>query len=219
MFPTLEIAEPPNPELLIPQLKNPIDIAVFTSANAVDKAIPYIQDIQKLKTWKIAAIGAATARALTSCQLPVDACPSEFNSEGLLALPLFEPNAIKNKTIMIFKGAGGRELLKNTLEQRGAHVIEAIVYQRRIPALELPDWQADAIQIIISTSHESLQNLVTLTGTLLKQVPLIVISKRMAAFAEQPEFKQRFKQPSIVAENASDSALLTAFIDWRNRHD
>ena len=222
LFPTLTITDPPNmPDITgLPQA----DIAIFTSVNAVEKAVPYIQ-----KTWqkwpsqlKIVAIGAATAEALSRYQLVVDTCPLQFNSEGLLALS--ELNQVQGKTVIIFKGLGGRELLSTTLKERGATVVEAIVYQRGLPIVDimdyLPNWQADGIDVIISTSQESLQNLVTLVGVQAKDwllnLPLIVISERMAIFAK---YTLGFKQPPMVADNASDAALLAAFIHWRDKHD
>jgi uroporphyrinogen-III synthase len=223
LFPTLTITDPPDITALQQIIKNrdKIHIAIFTSVNAVDKAIPKIE--LAWPKWpthlKIVAIGTATARALEKYQLHVDHCPSQFNSEGILELQCL--NQVNNKNIAIFQGLGGRDLLATTLRQRGANVTEAIAYQRKMPVVDimdyLPDWQADGIDVIISTSQESLQNLVTMVGPQEKDwlynLPLIVISERMATFAQQIGFKQ----PPIVADNASDAALLAAFIYWRNK--
>jgi uroporphyrinogen-III synthase len=233
LFPTLTITDPPDITALqqiiitLPQA----DIAIFTSVNAVEKAIPHIQlTWQKWPTHlRIVAIGAATTQALSKHGLSIQDCPSQFNSEGLLGLPCL--HEVQNKTVVIFKGLGGRDLLTTTLQQRGATIIEAIVYQRGLPIVDimdyLPSWQADGIDVIISTSQESLQNLVTLIASQidsqagsqahnwLLNLPLIVISERMAIFAQDIGFKQ----PPMVANNASDAALLAAFIHWRNKHD
>jgi uroporphyrinogen-III synthase len=207
LFPTIEIIDPPDFTSLNTAIQNlnQASIAIFTSTNAVHKTLPLIQ------TWppqvKIMAIGEATAQVLQSFRLTVEAMPETHNSEGLLALP--DLQQVSQQTVLIFKGLGGREVLKETLEKRGANVIDVITYQRRMPDIN-KDWKFGAIDIIISTSCESLQNLVHMAKGIEKS-PLIVISERMATFAQQ----LGFKQPIIVAKQASDAALVTAFIQWR----
>lgn len=205
LLPTIEITDPPDFSSLNTAIQNlsQASIAIFTSANAIHPSLP--------KTWpsqlKIIAIGSATAQALQSFGLKVDVIPKTHNSEGLLALP--DLQEITQQTVLIFKGLGGREILKKELEKRKANVIEAITYQRRMPNIN-KDWKFDSIDIIISTSCESLQNLVHM-ATGIEKLPLIVISERMAKFAQQ----LGFKTPIIVAKQANDAALAAAFIQWR----
>ncbi len=76
-------------------------------------------------------------------------------------------------------------------------------------AQTLMDWQNDGVNLIISTSQESLENLWRLFGNMggewLLHTPLLVISPAMATRAEQFGFRS-----IIVASGASDEAICTA---------
>ena len=137
--------------------------------------------------------------------------PQSHHSEGILALPVLQN--IDGVKIAIFCGENTRPLLKNALIERKAIVDEVICYRRRCPdvnvAQTLMDWQNDGVNLIISTSQESLENLWRLFGNMggewLLHTPLLVISPAMATRAEQFGFRS-----IIVASGASDEAICTA---------
>ena len=84
----------------------------------------------------VAAIGDATAEALRNSGFPaVISPPVRHDSEGLLEMP--ELQSVRDKSIVVFRGEGGREKLKEALEERGARVTYAECYRRVRP-------QADA---------------------------------------------------------------------------
>ena len=91
--PTLVIREPRNwaPALALFDRLAEYDLAIFTSANAVDRAMPPIRERGGFPPrLEIAAIGQATARALA--HHGIDRClqpKAGFTSEALLALPRF----------------------------------------------------------------------------------------------------------------------------------
>lgn len=222
LFPTLKIIDPPNQQLLINainQLSN-FNIIIFISPTAVQKTMPLLQSINPhpLEHLHIMTVGSGTAKALKQFKINNIHHPQHhFGSEALLALPLLQN--IKNKCIALFKGEGGRELITETLMNRGAIVTEVVTYQRIIPdgtpTQQLTEWQKSGIDIIICTSENSLNNLITLIGPeakawLMRQL-LLVSSPRLIQIA----LSLGFIQPPLLANNASDEAILSALTHWR----
>ena len=127
---------------------------------------------------------------------------------------------VSNKKIIIFKGEGGRELLADTLVNRGAQVVFANVYRRAMPEFDvkaaLQPWLRATRRALIVTSQEGLDNLLTLIGAEdkhhLQQVPLVVISDRMVDKARS----HGMYGPLLVARQASDEAILQALIELSN---
>nr|VFK37631.1 MAG: uroporphyrinogen-III synthase [Candidatus Kentron sp. TC] len=218
-LPVIAIADVDNRtlvEALMDRLGS-FDLAIFVSVNAVRKGIHYVGGAANWpKKVRIAAIGKATTRALEERGLSCAFEPMPpYNSESLLALPELRADAITGSRVIVFRGVGGRALLGEVLTTRRARVEYAEVY-RRI----LPQWVGktpipwEKIEIIVVTSGEGLENLFAIAGDQererLGRMPLVVISKRMARFAGQ--LGVRF--PPIVADNASDAAILSALRDW-----
>jgi len=204
-FPTMIIQPASDQTRLKNLMRKHYDIAIFVSANAVSHAMP----LWPVHALKIIAIGHGTAKALQKNNAHVDAIPQNYNSEGLLALPMLDQ--IKGKAIVIFCGENSRPLLRETLEKRGAHVESAICYRRKCPAINaLPTLPPESIDLIISTSQENLRNLTTLlpmsNNPWLYNKQLLVISPTMADLAHQLGFTKK----SVVAKNASDQAVADA---------
>lgn len=175
--------------------------SVYASVNAMQKTWPILP-----AGIKVAAIGEGTAKALKAAGLNA-LYPSQWNSEGLLALPEF--CNIKNSKIAIIKGEGGRAILETTLKHRGANVSTMIAYRRVMPNLDMDSYiqllQSKKISIIVCTSFESIQNLKKLLCTewsFLKEIPLIVVSERIKKLAHNLGF-----QTIWVASNASHEAI------------
>ncbi len=159
------------------------------------------------------AIGPGTARALSNHQINVDLMPLQHNSEGLLSLP--ELQLVAGKRIAIFCGDNARPLLKHTLQARGATITEASCYRREKPQMESEDvWNiisAQAINSVVTTSCESLQNLFALIGpkalSWISTRPLLVISERIKTLA----IKMGVSKP-LLAANATDQAIIEALL-------
>jgi len=163
VFPVIRIA-PRSPQAIEAELAgraNP-DIVVFISRNAVEHGLAWAGDAA------IAAVGPATAAAIEAAARVVDIRPaSGFDSESLLEEPVLK--AVKDKTIRIIRGNGGRELLATTLRERGAHVDYLEVYARQLPDYPEPEieavgrrLEAGEIAAIVIMSVESLHNLLAL---------------------------------------------------------
>jgi uroporphyrinogen-III synthase len=218
ILPMLEILPVSDDRNLRAALENmsAYQIAIFVSANAVHYALPYCHSPF---TVPAIAIGPGTARALQEYPvLDIRVSPSH-HSEGILALPILQN--INGAKLAIFCGENSRPLLKNVLVARGAIVDEIVCYRRRCPdvnvAQTLMDWQNGGVNLIISTSQESLENLWRLFGNMggewLLHTPLLVISSAMATRAEQYGFRS-----IIVAGGASDEAICaTLKSDYRKK--
>ncbi len=191
-------------------------IVIFISPNAVHFGLAAFRLHGGLPAdTLLAAVGRGTARELERAtgRAPDIVPAHHFDSEGLLSLPPLQD--VAGKRILIVRGNGGRELLADTLRERGAGVDYAEVYRREPSTAEVaePGW-LDNTDIITVTSSEALENLVDQTtmaqrATLLGK-PLVVVSERTAAKAE----KLGFRLPARIATQASDEAIMDAVIAW-----
>jgi uroporphyrinogen-III synthase len=215
-LPTIEIQPAADPYRLeaIADTLDDYDLAVFVSVNAVQMGLERILD---QRDWpeqtRIATVGARSAEALQAYGLSVDLVPEhQFNSEALLALEELEDMTGRN--VVIFRGNGGRDVLRDTLLERGAEVEYVEAYRRVCPTVDpgllhtlLQPGYLDCITI---TSNEALQNLFNLAGSegqgALRQIPLVVIGERQARLAAQ----LGFMHAPLVAAHASDAAIVAA---------
>jgi uroporphyrinogen-III synthase len=220
-FPTVDIAEPADPaalQLALAALAQS-GLAVFTSPNAVARGMAALR---AHGGWppalRFAAVGAATAAALHAAGVSAILAPTErFDSEALLEqLPAEQ---VRGKTVLLFRGEGGRELLAASLAARGAHVLHAVCYRRVLPAVAdatIPRRLAGGeIDVITATSVDGLHNLLTLAGAparaRLLATPLIVVSERQAQAARGLGFHAAIR----VAARADDNAVMDALLSWR----
>lgn len=215
LFPTIEIKLPHDPNLLQQQIAElyHYDWLIFISQQAVYHSAALLHAAWPMlpKDLRVAAMGAGTANALQAENLPVTAFPTQWTSEGLLDLPIFQD--VVGQHVALICGEGGRDLLEKTLRERGAEVDRFVAYQRTVPVYAnindyLDLFQQQKVDIIAITSKEGLLNLISLVGSVkekLYSLPLVVVSERLVGVAEELHFKQ-----VILAENASDQAVLIA---------
>lgn len=199
------------------------DMAIFISANAVHHALRAVRTKHDFpKSLNIVAIGHATKMALEEGGLKVSIVPDQqFDSDALLALP--QMRQVKGKKILIFRGKGGRELLKDTLQKRGAHIDYAELYQRTLPVVKTNDlgqyWEQNAIDMVTVTSNQALDNLFEIAGKNnidhLTKIPLVVISQRMLQHAREKGFQANI----MVADEVSDAAILDALRKLHQAHE
>lgn len=194
--------------------------AIFTSPNAVEYAAEHLDLTALPPKLKLAAIGPGTARALIAYGRKPDMLPRDgASSEALLRLKAL--NAVDRKRILIVRGQGGRELLAETLEERGAAVDYAEVYRRIAPRLdhsELARWFREGrVDTVIVTSREALLNLDRmLSPTLtpyLRAAQLLVSSARVLKLAATLGIRRR----PVVASDAGEAALVGAMVEWWTR--
>ncbi|HFD81227.1 MAG TPA: uroporphyrinogen-III synthase [Gammaproteobacteria bacterium] len=220
-FPVLEILEPEDggPLQRVVGALDDYDMAIFISANAVNRAL---EAILAQRDWpatvEIAVIGRRSAQELEQFGLAPDICPPErFNSEALLELPQMQ--AVEGRRIVIFRGNGGREFLADTLRRRGARVDYVEAYRRAQPAADngglLAALRRGQIDVTLVNSEESLRNLLAMAGAeaaeILRRIPLLVVSERMLPVVRE----LGFRDPPLVAANATDEAVVEALRQWR----
>jgi uroporphyrinogen-III synthase len=214
-FPAVRIESNPGGPWDIEQF----DMLIFISKNAVEHGAQRLQGCNP--RIRIAAVGLGTSQLLSTFDLAANIVPNDgrWNSEGLLEHP--ELQTVVGKRILIVRGNGGRELLRDTLQSRGAQVDYAEVYRRALPASDvgplLKRWRQQ-ISLVLATSNEMLDNLHTLFGPagkeLLLKTPLLVVSGRGVAHA-----RELGHLCVIQADGASDDALLSAMLNWAEKSD
>jgi len=216
LLPALEIEtveiDPAARERLAPDA---FDWTIYTSANSVESSL---RQLARPARTRIAAVGRGTARALADHGVVVHAVPtSTADSEGLLALDAFA--SVAGRRILILKGEGGRTLLREELERRGAAVVTADLY-RRVHAT--PDAAAladlgralDSGTVVVAvTSAESLAALMSAIPdarlSRLRDATLLVPGERVAAAART----QRWRGAVRVAASAEDAAMAAALVE------
>lgn len=109
------------------------DTWIFTSPTAVLFALSLLGSKGIPKDVRVCAVGAGTARALARNGIGSIAPAQVHNSEGLLDEPAL--NDVAEQHIVLIEAPGGRNLLDQTLSNRGARVEHIAVYQRLSPNL------------------------------------------------------------------------------------
>jgi len=188
-FPVIEIVPRNTTEVaaVAAALPNP-DIAIFVSQNAVAHGLSHATGAAK------AAVGPATAAAIRAAGQTVEIVSSQgYDSESLLAEPAFCD--VAGKQVLVIRGGNGqegrgRELLADTLRERGANISYLPVYERSLPLIN-PEllaevetaWRDGRINAVTVMSVETLNNLSTLLpewcAQQLENVPLVTPAARV----------------------------------------
>ena len=136
------------------------------------------------------------------------------DSEALLALPELE--RVAGQRIVIFRGAGGRELLRDTLVGRGAAVEYAECYRRVRPRVDvgplLASWRAGDIDAAVVTSSEGLRSFHDMIGASgrehLARTPLFVPHARIAATARELDLDD------AIVTGAGDDGIVRSLVEY-----
>ncbi|WP_022969508.1 uroporphyrinogen-III synthase [Arenimonas oryziterrae] len=187
------------------------DIVIFTSPAAVAFTVAKVSlRSRRGQTWL--AIGEGTAAALRRAGIADALAPAQgAHSEALLAHPLLQ--AVRGTRIGVITAPGGRDLIAQTLQARGADVVRADVYRReptppnrarRTGLQRLP-----ATSALLLSSGEALEVLwsaLTIGEQLeLTARPCVVASERLADLARAKGWSA-----PILAASARPDDLLTA---------
>ena len=156
---------------------------------------------------EVIAIGPTTAEAASE-QLGCEVIQpsSGMTSEDILRLPAL--SNVSDKKIAIVRGQGGRELLADTLRERGAIVDYLEAYRRTPVDYTSVDFcnrlQKAGVNVLTVSSGESLDRLTHLlaaNGKMLQQLKLLVPSERIGLQAKKAGYEQ--------VKNASGADLLS----------
>lgn len=196
LFPLLEIGPADDPQPLRRAVARLDDyaVAIFISPNAIAFALPLMLAAGPWPASLLAAaIGQSSAAQLAMHGLTNVVAPQErYDSEALLELPALQPTAVAGKRILILRGNGGRELLGETLRQRGALVDAVTCYQRSAPGEAagivslLRERRLDALTV---SSSEGLRNLLAMLDgdaiARLQDLPFFVPHRRIFEVAAE----------------------------------
>ena len=195
LFPTIEILPPENAATLsslIARLDG-FQLAIFVSPSAAMRGHAMVIASRSWpKGLRVAAVGNGTATALEERGLHAVLAPAgAADSEALAELP--ELQDLQGRSVVIFRGQGGREWLRTRLEARGARVEYAECYRRARPEVDagrlLARWQSGGIEAVSITSAEGLANLFEMLGPTgrgyLRATPVFVPHPRIALAARK----------------------------------
>jgi uroporphyrinogen-III synthase len=191
-------------------------LAVFTSPRSVRYGLNWIEPDQ-LTGASLAAVGPATARALSESGHPPDVVPDKgYSSEALLAHGSLDRAPGE---AVIFAAPGGREALMRGLAEKGWQVRVFEVYSRVMlpPGRQLnAAIEATRLPLSIWTSASALywfaDNLDEAAWQKLLRRPMLVISRRLAAVAKSAGAIQ-----VIVTDGPSNKAILAGILDVSRR--
>ncbi|MEM1263084.1 MAG: uroporphyrinogen-III C-methyltransferase [Pseudomonadota bacterium] len=189
----------------------PADFAVFVSRNAVDHGFGALA-FDTTKT-RIVAIGAATADALTAAGVGDVIVNPGVRSEDLLTLDAWQGD-LSGQRIVIVRGDDGREVLRDTLLERGASVDVVDVYKRVLPEPDpsevervctaLDDDHYNAVAVM---SLATMTNLETILGTGRMARATVVTPSR--GVVEQRE-QAGASGATILTDSADPAAIVAA---------
>lgn len=214
-------------DALAPQLAQ-LTMVVFISPNAVEFGLPRLL---RGEPWPLAAgvraaaIGPGTAAALQAAGVDDVIVPRQrFDSEALLALPPLQAERVAGRRVVILRGNGGRELLADTLQQRGARV-ECVSCYRRSPPRDIAALLAlfgarrqdgkntAGLDALTLSSSEGLRNLVDLLDAPCRQrlceLPIFVPHPRIA------EEAARFGLRRVILTAPADAGLIEGLCNFR----
>jgi len=210
LLPALDIAPLPAAEA---PAEAP-DLAVFVSPNAVRHGERFLA----LAGTHYAAIGPATAEAMRQAGRPPDLVPAGgYDSESLLGAD--ELADMEGRRVLIVRGRGGRELLADTLRERGAAVDYAEVYERRLPEpaagevdAVITAWREGRLRYVTCLSVATLRNLADLLGEtgagVLRGTTLVSASDRVLKLA----VREDIAVDTLLAQGPEPSDLVRAMV-------
>ena len=161
------------------------------------------------------APGPGTANALSAEQPLIQVIYPDHGhtSEDLLALP--ETQTVEGQRWLLVAGEGGREVISETLEARGARITRLALYRRR--ALALSPGQQQLLTgdppIIQLSSRMALESLTSQAPLVTKQeATLLVSSQRLAETAHEWGWRR-----ILQADGASLNATLDSLAAYRTK--
>jgi len=195
-------------------------LVVFVSPNAVSHALEVMLRHRRWPPGLAAAtMGQSSERELAARGVaPVISPRVRFDSEALLEAP--ELQDMRGKRVLICRGDGGRELLGETLAERGAEVEYLTVYRRGKPEVDpaplMALWEAGRLDAVTLTSSEGLRHMVEMIGHLghawLKKTPTFVPHARIAEQAASLGLQR------IVATGPGDDGLIDGLLEYFAHH-
>lgn len=157
-------------------------------------------------------VGASTAAVLETAGLTPEHPADGFTSEALLALPSLQQ--LKHEKVLLARGDQGRELIRETLMERGASVTVLPLYRRQ-PANPSREQLTDSLDrfqpgVIVALSGETLNNFIALSNNSShnwRKSLLLVPTERVARQARDAGFAR-----VICASGMADEDIVNRVI-------
>ncbi|MGH9045097.1 MAG: uroporphyrinogen-III C-methyltransferase [Acidimicrobiales bacterium] len=152
-LPTIELGDPDDAGEALRSAAGRVDRydwVVFTSQNAVERFVAELDDLRKLASVKLAAVGWATASSLARHKLIADLVPERPDTEGLVRA---FPDA-KGARVLFVRASRVAGSLAEGLEKKGYGVDEVVGYETRRappPLAQIADELAEADVIIFAS--------------------------------------------------------------------
>jgi uroporphyrinogen-III synthase len=212
-FPTFEVKK-----ISTQVLSQKYDVIIFISVNAVNYAEDYFNKIFT-GIFKIFAVGPITAKKLIDQGIKVD-CYPKFNASSKELLSMQECLELSGKNILIVRGKGGSETLKDNL--RKFNQVDYLEVYERVPC-KFTNLHAESMEVflnspegvLMASSNESLYSIVKLfkshsfnSFNELKLRKLIVFSQKIKVLADKLGFIN-----IKVTLNPSDQDLIDELIN------
>lgn len=213
VFPTIEIApleDTSKLDQVISELAK-YQWIIFTSANGVkafwDRGGA---SLKLVPTQHLAAIGPATAQALTQRHVKANLIPEEYIAEAIVE----SIGDVSGQCILLPRADIAREALAIELRRRGAIVDEVAAY-RTLPAEPDPEGLAElkcGVDVITFTSSSTVRNFVALVG---KDTGKAIIAC-IGPITLQTAFECGFSVDVMATEYTVDG-LVQALVDYYAR--
>lgn len=205
-----QLEPPEDPDAVADDLATalPADRVILTSHEAVRQAVALV-GVAALNKTLIIVPGQGTASIARDLGLDNVIFPERHGtSEAMLAMP--ELRDVEGLEVLILAAAGGRSLMGEVLERRGAGVERIHVYRR--VASDLPHDAAERIGsadslVTLGASLEAvaglLEKLPSAAADRVRAAPMVVPSQRVADYAAGKGCRR-----CLVAGGASDDVML-----------
>jgi uroporphyrinogen-III synthase len=216
LIPTIELAPPASWCALDAALASirSFDWLIFTSANAVEAYTTRARTLRlQPHPRRLAAIGAATAKAATDAGLTVDLIPPQAVAESLAEALL--PHA-KGASMLLVRAAVARDILPKTLTAAGATVTIAEAYRTIIPQDSIEQlrtlFSTQPPDAITFTSASTAQNLAALLEAASIEMPDGIVLASIGPITSQAMRELSF-EPALESSEPSIAALSSALAD------
>lgn len=191
------------------------DKAIFVSRHAVSFGLEGLRLAGlDFRGMEVAAVGPTTAAVLGGHGIEAFYPLEQVSTEGLLDLP--QLRSVAGQKILIVRGCGGREYLKNALTRRGADVRYCEVYRREVDFSCLHSVQAfldkgtsasSARALVIHSSEiaaayvKLLDSVDVSSRCLALSLPCLTPSSRVAGSARALGFEKVLEASSAIARD------------------
>lgn len=157
-------------------------------------------------------VGTSTAAVLEQAGLAPEHPEQGFTSEALLTLPSLQH--LEHAKVLVARGEHGRELIRDTLTERGASVTALPLYRRQ-PTSHTPEQRSESLDrfrpdVIIALSGETLNNFIALSENSshnCRKSLLLVPAERVAQQARDAGFDR-----VICASGMADEDIVNRVI-------